>query len=608
MSEQQAPDSEISRTGELLDLTTKAAGVYGRADLVKRLQGVRCLLMDSSVTVHVVGELKQGKSSLVNALLGERVCPVDDDVSTAVPTVVHFATDPTACVEHMSAENSREPLTERIPPESVPWLVSAANEDTVSVRIGLNNKFLAGGLTLVDTPGLNGHSAAHNTLLPHAHATLFVTDASQELTNSETASLRSMREMSSTIYFVLTKIDMYPQWRRVLDADLALLEADGLRVTPFAVSATLQAEAGRRGDPELHEKSGFGPLLAELTRAGRDVERTAARCVTNHVLTTVDDLDAVLRSRRQALAGRHSESDLAAVLAQTRDRASRLMQKSARWQQLLYDGFAGVTSDVDFDMGLRIRAVLTEAEKAIEKGNPTKNWAEFEAWLRRRLAGETRENYALLVSSTRELAAKVAAHLEVATSTTVQTADIPVPIGVADTLQTDTPFMDKRSSSNGGLTVFMRAYFGFMMFTMLITHVLQISLPRHAEIAAGLGAAVLMGGFGLGEERKRRLEKRRSQAKTTVRSYIDQFALHVSKDARDVLRRIQRELRDEFTASLTELQRSMDDAVRAAEAAIDSAEESHEELAQIETDVASLAELRERASALSPPQLLAATN
>jgi hypothetical protein len=606
MSEQQAPSSEISRAEDLLDLTAKGASVHGREDLVNRLQGVRRLLTGSSVTVHVVGEFKQGKSSLVNALLDERVCPVDDDVRTAVPTVVHFAAEPTACVEHMPAENSRKPLTERIPPESVPWLVSAANEDTVSVRIGLNNKFLAGGLTVVDTPGLNDHSAARNTVLPRAHATLFVTDASQELSNSEVASLRSMREMSSTIYFVLTKIDMYPQWRRVLEADLARLEADGLRVTPFAVSATLRAEAGRRRDPDLREKSGFGPLLAELTRAGRDVERTAVRCVTNHVLSAVDDLDSVLRSRRQALADRHSEGDLAAVLAQTRDRASRLMQKTARWQQLLYDGFSGVTSDVDFDMRLRTRAVLTEAEKAIEKGDPTKNWAAFEAWLRKRLTGETEENYALLVSSTRELAAKVAAQLEVTTPTTVETADIPVPTGVADTLETNTPFMDKKSSSNGGLTVFMRAYFGFMMFTMLITHVLQISLPRLAEIAAGLGAAVLMGGVGLGEERKRQLERRRSQAKTTVRSYIDQFALHVSKDARDVLRRMQRELRDEFAASLTELQRSADDAVCAAEAAIDAAEESRGELGQIETDLASLAELRERA--LSPPRLLAAAN
>ena len=42
----------------------------------------------------VVGEFKQGKSSIVNGLLGEQLCPVDDDIATAALTVVsaHHAT------------------------------------------------------------------------------------------------------------------------------------------------------------------------------------------------------------------------------------------------------------------------------------------------------------------------------------------------------------------------------------------------------------------------------------------------------------------------------------------------------------------------------------
>ena len=38
--------------------------------------------------IVVAGEFKQGKSSLVNALVGAPVCPVDDDAATAVPTFV----------------------------------------------------------------------------------------------------------------------------------------------------------------------------------------------------------------------------------------------------------------------------------------------------------------------------------------------------------------------------------------------------------------------------------------------------------------------------------------------------------------------------------------
>ena len=46
----------------------------------------------------IVGEFKQGKSSLVNALLNATVCPVDDDIATAVPTSVRCAVEAEAAV------------------------------------------------------------------------------------------------------------------------------------------------------------------------------------------------------------------------------------------------------------------------------------------------------------------------------------------------------------------------------------------------------------------------------------------------------------------------------------------------------------------------------
>ena len=40
--------------------------------------------------VCVVGEFKQGKSSLVNGLLGQAICPVDDDLATSAITLVRY--------------------------------------------------------------------------------------------------------------------------------------------------------------------------------------------------------------------------------------------------------------------------------------------------------------------------------------------------------------------------------------------------------------------------------------------------------------------------------------------------------------------------------------
>ena len=64
---------------------------YDRPDLDERLAAAHARLLDDRTRVLVVGEFKQGKSLLVNGLVGAPVCPTFDDVATAVPTVVRHA-------------------------------------------------------------------------------------------------------------------------------------------------------------------------------------------------------------------------------------------------------------------------------------------------------------------------------------------------------------------------------------------------------------------------------------------------------------------------------------------------------------------------------------
>ena len=64
----------------------RLAAAHDRPDLAERLDRATTQLRGKEVTVAVVGEFKQGKSTLVNALLRTDVCPVDPDVGTAVPT------------------------------------------------------------------------------------------------------------------------------------------------------------------------------------------------------------------------------------------------------------------------------------------------------------------------------------------------------------------------------------------------------------------------------------------------------------------------------------------------------------------------------------------
>src|SRR3954451_24346390 len=85
-----ADGDPLARAAALVDLGVKACEAYRRPDLADRLTAARRTLDQPGIHLVVAGEFKQGKSSLVNALLGATVCPVDDDVATAVPTYVRY--------------------------------------------------------------------------------------------------------------------------------------------------------------------------------------------------------------------------------------------------------------------------------------------------------------------------------------------------------------------------------------------------------------------------------------------------------------------------------------------------------------------------------------
>ena len=70
----------------------------GRTDLADRANAAGARLRRPATVVCVVGEFKQGKSSLVNGLLGRDVCPVDDDLATSAITLVRYGDEPAAAV------------------------------------------------------------------------------------------------------------------------------------------------------------------------------------------------------------------------------------------------------------------------------------------------------------------------------------------------------------------------------------------------------------------------------------------------------------------------------------------------------------------------------
>ena len=234
------------REQELLQRLATALERFGTdvaPDDLRRFQEAREQLTGLFLLV-VAGEFNSGKSSFINALLGERVLP-----EGVTPT-----TDRINVLRHgpQVSDQLREAyLLERTHPADVLREIS-----------------------IVDTPGTNAIIRRHEELtrdfVPRSDLVLFVTSADRPFTESERTFLEQIREWGKKIVFIVNKIDILSRAderdeviRYVGENAAALL---GETPEIFAVSARQALDARLNGaeqpgnGEELWERSGFGAV------------------------------------------------------------------------------------------------------------------------------------------------------------------------------------------------------------------------------------------------------------------------------------------------------------------------------------------------------------
>jgi hypothetical protein len=625
MSEPSTPPGadRIRRAASVVDLGRKACEAYGREDLGARLVAARRTLEDPGIHIVVAGEFKKGKSSLVNALLGAHICPVDDDIATAVPTYLRHGTQVEAELLLAGETVRRRP----IPVEEVRRHVVLEGGgvdpgEVVGVQVRLPRALLSTGLVLVDTPGVGGLGSSHATAslaaISMADAVLFVTDASQELTRAEVNFLQQARHLCETVVCVVTKTDFFPSWRQIRDLDVAHLAPIG-NIPVLPVSSALRMHAVRTNDAALNAESGFPAVVEFVTRrvAGGGAERVASAAAAE-VVAVAQQIEAQFSAEQAALADPEAAARVVAQLTAAKERADALRSAAARWQTTLGDGIGDLTSNIDHDLRGRIRQVINEADVAIDEADPADTWPQIEVWLQARISQEVLINYTMLRNRAAELSEAVAQHFRTASGEVFDQLEVYSPATILGSAQIDPTIDMERFNGGRQVTSLLRqSYGGILMFSMLPN--LMMSAVKSAATTVGLGGAaaaiggvslgalmpvfvgvgLLMGRKGLQEEKKRHLMQRRGQAKNAVRKYCDDISFAVGKDSRDTVRRIQRQLRDHYSSRAEELNRSNLEALHSAQAAVQRSETQRQSrMRDLTAELGRLRELRQRAEAV----------
>ncbi|MDO4571684.1 MAG: dynamin family protein [Planctomycetia bacterium] len=237
--------------------------------------------------IVVCGEIKQGKSSFINALLGKELLPVADQVATS--QVFRISNAPEESFYLVFTDGKRIKL------ENVDDLKKYGSETVAQqerdplligrqlqwIEVNTPAAFLPPGIHLLDTPGLGAlyysHAEITHRYVDMADAVIFLKCANEPLVDKEISFLKKVFGITPHVLFIQSKSDMYDESVRqqqtarnqeILNQELAQF-VEGRKFNFWPLSSANLFQAAQEQDAEmrnfLRKSSGFDALSDALS-------------------------------------------------------------------------------------------------------------------------------------------------------------------------------------------------------------------------------------------------------------------------------------------------------------------------------------------------------
>jgi ribosome biogenesis GTPase A len=215
--------------------------------LREKLLSLERKLASNQLHLAVLGQMKRGKSSFINALLGAEVLPTGVLPVTATITEIKYG--PTPCATILRTTGQREDVCISTLADYITEAGNPGNKRQVaSVEITYPSPFLESGMVLIDTPGI-GSTHTHNTRTTEAYlervdAGVVVFSADPPITEVESQFLREIKEDIPKLFFILNKTDLVSPNEgshilRFLEEELVRLQMGSPEIFPLSARHAL---------------------------------------------------------------------------------------------------------------------------------------------------------------------------------------------------------------------------------------------------------------------------------------------------------------------------------------------------------------------------------
>ena len=269
----------------------------GKLELERDIEDIKKTgtnLREGIFRLLVLGDMKRGKSTFLNALIGENLLPSDVNPCTAILTVLRYGAEAKVTV-YFNNDNSPEEIDFKtfkyrytIDPAEAKRLeqekkLAFPNVSHAIVEYPLT--LLEKGIEIVDSPGLNDTEARNELSLGYinnCHAILFVLRATQPCTLGERRYLENyIKDRGLTVFFLINAWDQIKEslidpedpdeleaaefkLHRVFKANLAEYCGDIYEQRVFPISSLIALRHRIKDTNASLEGTGFPPFLAAL--------------------------------------------------------------------------------------------------------------------------------------------------------------------------------------------------------------------------------------------------------------------------------------------------------------------------------------------------------
>jgi hypothetical protein len=428
---------------------------------------------------------------------------------------------------------------------------------------------------------------------------LFTTDCSQELTAPEMEYLRAARQRCAQALCVMTKVDLYPHAREVVARNRAHLNAAGFEdVEIFPVSSVLHLLALAQNDTRLEEESGFAALFQALHDQIWEPARRQGLATAGRELAEVADHLAIPIEAERAARGSAAAADrVIGRLGEIRGRVQQFRAVNARWQQRLVEGMQDVSNDLDHDLRTRMRQVQRMADGRIDSDSAGDDLM-FETWLHKATIEEVIAHYESIVGRTAALADEIGERFATFDRHAGFRVERAAPMELLAAVSVS---RDQSLVKDGIVRRMITTGQGYSSGMVIGSSVLGLLAPALVWLPViTLPIAGYMARKAFLDDRTRRRIARRQELKRLTTRYLDEIGFVVHKDSRDTVRQLQRQIRDHYAERAEQFERTLQQALTAAEEARRSSESGADPAAaaSIEDDAGLVRQIRGAADRL----------